>query len=302
MAIDEAGFTPEFFKDDNVRDLFEGVANVDDVVAPVAITDNKEIEKAMAKVEDIQDVYAAQRANAEVEADIAEFDENALIPSVENSQEKIESKYLELINQLKPIERYAVNFLEAEYKPEFEEEVKEAKAMIDSKKDEWMKAQEDVMEEDGGEQQSDDEISLTYLTGFDVPGSVDEVRSKTSASRLATLRPQLHKSHSRNLRSTTFPASSQQLRSTPGPSKFSAQATLIRRRCESGNFEFVKPVSSAYKAPSFHQSLPGIRIKPTLGDYERPRLCLRKRGESRSGEGESSCTSNTGPESFSESG
>lgn len=54
----------------------------------------------MATVEDIQDVYAAQRANAEVEADIAEFDENALIPSVENSQEKIESKYLELINQV----------------------------------------------------------------------------------------------------------------------------------------------------------------------------------------------------------
>ncbi|KAM3722487.1 Helicase ssl-1 [Dirofilaria immitis] len=487
MAIDEAGFTPEFFKGDNVRDLFEGVANVDDVVAPVAITDNKEIEKAMATVEDIQDVYAAQRANAEVEADIAEFDENALIPSIENSQEKIESKYLELINQLKPIERYAVNFLEAEYKPEFEEEVKEAKAMIDSKKDEWMKAQEDVMEEDSGEQQSDDEISLTYLSGFDVPGSVDEVRSKTSASRLASFRPQLSKSHSHNLRSTTFPVlktrssprlvqikatqsisesaitnktvvtklkkttdkinmqikseseinrsslvpksqpklipqklsteklpkvalsrqtklgvkesscarvvplsvaftkastatrcitssthtsnspissfntssfsllsstssnsrassrvstltnyspplsascsvfgddrtslmhhqtfsapsvtssyrSSQQLRTTPGPSKFSAQATMIRRRCESGNFEFVKPVSSAYKASSHHQSLSGLRIKPTLGDYERPRLYLRKRGESRSGESESSSASNAGPENFSESG
>lgn len=32
--------------------------------------------------------------------------------------------------QLKPIERYAVNFLEAEYKPEFEEEVKEAKVIV----------------------------------------------------------------------------------------------------------------------------------------------------------------------------
>lgn len=28
--------------------------------------------------------------------------------------------------QLKPIEKYAIKFLEAEYKPEFEEEVKEA--------------------------------------------------------------------------------------------------------------------------------------------------------------------------------
>ncbi|KAK6102289.1 SNF2 N-terminal domain family protein [Brugia pahangi] len=485
MAIDEAGFTPEFFKGDNVRDLFEGVANVTDVVVPVAVMDNKEIEKAMAKVEDIQDVHAAQRANAEVEADIAEFDENGLIASVENNQEKIESKYLELINQLKPIERYAVNFLEAEYKPEFEEEVKEAKAMIDSKKDEWMKAQEDAMEEDNGDNQSDDEISLTYLTGSDVPGSVDEVRSKPSASRLATLRPQLHKSHSHNLRSTTFSSlkirssprvfqnkatqsisestaatktavtklrkttdkisvqvqsesetnlsslvsksqpksfiqklsteklpkaalsrqtrlgvkesscarvvplsvaftkssnamcsvpsstrisnssvssfstssfpllsstsssktssrisdftsfspslsasysvvggdrtslvrrqtfsspsvtnsyrSSQHLHTAAGSSKISTQATAIRRRCESGSFEFVKPVSSIHRA-SNHQSLPGMRIKPTLGDYERPRLCLRKRGESRSGETESSSISNTGSENISESG
>lgn len=45
MAIDEAGFTPEFFKGDNVRDLFEGDANVADVIAPVAVTDSKEIEK-----------------------------------------------------------------------------------------------------------------------------------------------------------------------------------------------------------------------------------------------------------------
>uniref|UniRef100_A0A915PWC4 Uncharacterized protein n=1 Tax=Setaria digitata TaxID=48799 RepID=A0A915PWC4_9BILA len=484
MAIDEAGFTPEFFKGDNVRDLFEGDANVADVIAPVAVIDNKEIEKAMATVEDIQDVHAAQRANAEVEADIAEFDENALLPFVENNQEKIESKYLELINQLKPIERYAINFLEAEYKPEFEEEVKEAKALIDSKKDEWIKAQEDVMEDDSGEQQSDDEISLTYLSGFDVPGSVDEVRSKASASRLATLRPHLHKSGSRSLRPVTFaalktrssprlvqskvtqsasgstiinktvvtklkktaeknnvqiksesdssipslvtksqskfslqklsaeklskavlsrqtrlnvkestcarvvplsvaftkastavrsisgstlpsrsPVSSfnassfsllsstssssrtssridtfasfrpslsasftlksdrtsflsrqtlsppsatssyrppQQLRTASGPSKFSAQTTTIRRRCESGNFEFVKPVSSPYKT-SGHQSQSGMRTKPTLGDYERPRLCLRKRGESKGSEGESSSISNTGPEIFPDS-
>lgn len=45
MAIDEAGFTPEFFKSDNVRDLFEGVASIAEVVAPVTESDNKEIEK-----------------------------------------------------------------------------------------------------------------------------------------------------------------------------------------------------------------------------------------------------------------
>lgn len=354
--------------------------------------------------------------------------------------------------------------------------------MIDSKKDEWMKAQENVLEEGNSEQQSDDEISLTYLTGSDIPGSVDEVRSKTSESRLATLRPHLHKSHSHNLRSTTFsslkvrssprliktkptehvsectvmnkpvgtklrratnkinmqvqaesknnssslvsksqqkcllqklstmkppkavlsrqtkfstnesscarviplsvactkastaarylldsthtsysPVSScstpsfsvfsptpsngsssevntsasfspsisafysavendkasrvrcqafsssssassfrpsQQLRTAAGPSKIPGEAGVIRRRCESGSSEFSKPIASSSIQ---HLSLPGIRVKPTLGVYERPRLCLRKRGDSRSAETESS-TSDMGAEKFSQSG
>lgn len=44
LAIDEAGFTPDFFKGDNVRDLFEGEA---DVVAPISVKDSSEIEKVL---------------------------------------------------------------------------------------------------------------------------------------------------------------------------------------------------------------------------------------------------------------
>lgn len=47
MAIDEGGFTPEFFKGDNVRDLFEGETVVADLIAPVAVNDNNEIEKVV---------------------------------------------------------------------------------------------------------------------------------------------------------------------------------------------------------------------------------------------------------------
>lgn len=45
-----------------------------------------------------------------------------------------------------------------------------------SKKDEWMKAQEEAMEEPVVEE--DDEFDLTYANGFG--GSLDEVRKKKS--------------------------------------------------------------------------------------------------------------------------
>uniref|UniRef100_A0A915AH61 Helicase ssl-1 n=2 Tax=Parascaris univalens TaxID=6257 RepID=A0A915AH61_PARUN len=175
LAIDEGGFTPEFFKGDNLRELFQGEAAVADVVVPVTVSDVAELEKAMAKLEDVQDVAAAKRANAEAKAELAEFDESVL-PNGDNSSNTIDradSKYFELISQLKPIERYAINFLEAEYKPDFEEEVKEAEAMIASKKDEWLKAHETVME--GEPNEGDDEFDLTYSNGFGVAGSVDEI-------------------------------------------------------------------------------------------------------------------------------
>uniref|UniRef100_A0A0N5ABZ3 Helicase C-terminal domain-containing protein n=1 Tax=Syphacia muris TaxID=451379 RepID=A0A0N5ABZ3_9BILA len=162
LAIDEAGFTPDFFKGDNVRDLFEGET---DVVVPVSVKDNAEIEKAMATLEDVQDVAAAKRANAEAKAELAEFEENQKYSS-EGLADRSNSKYFEIIDRLKPIERYAVNFLEAEYKPNLDEEVKEAEAKLASKKDEWMKAQEI------------DEFDLTYTNGFS--NTLDEVRKKKS--------------------------------------------------------------------------------------------------------------------------
>uniref|UniRef100_A0A0M3K995 Helicase domino (inferred by orthology to a D. melanogaster protein) n=1 Tax=Anisakis simplex TaxID=6269 RepID=A0A0M3K995_ANISI len=187
LAIDEAGFTPEFFKGDNLRELFQGEAAVADVVAPVSVNDPAELEKVMARLEDVQDVAAANRANAEAKAELAEFDENVQPKednvSNSNALDGTDSKYFELLNQLKPIERYAINFLEAEYKPDFEEEVKEAEAMIASKKDEWLKAHETVLEGGDGDElnDDDDEFDVTYANGFKIPGSIDEVRNKRGA-------------------------------------------------------------------------------------------------------------------------
>ncbi|MFH4981903.1 hypothetical protein AB6A40_008612 [Gnathostoma spinigerum] len=181
MAIDEGGFTPEFFKrGDNIRDLFEGDEAVSDVIGPIAVDDDLEVEKAMEIIEDDQDVVAAKRAKAEAKAELAEFDESQHALTENSSEKANDSKYIELINQLKPIERYAINFLEAEYKPDFEKEKKEAEAMLASKKDEWIKAHENVLEEDNtGVEHDDDDFFLTYPSGF---GNIDEVRKSRSSS------------------------------------------------------------------------------------------------------------------------
>ncbi|GMT19309.1 hypothetical protein PFISCL1PPCAC_10606, partial [Pristionchus fissidentatus] len=156
MAIDEAGFTPDFFRQkDNIRDLFDG-ENVEEleVDTPVDAPANQmELDKAMASLEDEQDVAAAKNVNIEAKADIKEFDERMGGVTVIGGVD--EGELGELLGQLKPIEKYAIKFLEAEYKPEFEEEVKEAEALLLQKKREWNRAHEKAMRDeedmDGGD-------------------------------------------------------------------------------------------------------------------------------------------------------
>lgn len=61
----------------------------------------------MENVEDIQDVHAAQRVNAEAAAEVAEFDESLTPPSAESCCEKTDSKYYELLSQV--ISDFTVN-------------------------------------------------------------------------------------------------------------------------------------------------------------------------------------------------
>lgn len=94
----------------------------------------------MASLEDEQDVAAAKIVRSEAKADIKEFDERVggvtVIGGGDDGElgELLGQVRYQMIRsvckrdslQLKPIEKYAIKFLEAEYKPEFEEEVKEA--------------------------------------------------------------------------------------------------------------------------------------------------------------------------------
>lgn len=45
LAIDEAGFTPEYFKGDNIRDLFDGYQLPNETITPISIADTAELEK-----------------------------------------------------------------------------------------------------------------------------------------------------------------------------------------------------------------------------------------------------------------
>ncbi|KAK6044798.1 helicase protein, partial [Cooperia oncophora] len=150
MAIDDAGFTPEFFKQsDNIRDLFDGDVEVGDIDIGERPKSQRDVEKAMAALEDEQDVNAAKMVLAETKADIAEFDETRHVGATESSlggffscldsEDPLDEKYIELI--IEADWRYIADELpEAEYKPEFEEEVREAEAVIEQKREDWVRA------------------------------------------------------------------------------------------------------------------------------------------------------------------
>ncbi|CAP21787.2 Protein CBR-SSL-1 [Caenorhabditis briggsae] len=181
LAIDEAGFTPEFFKQaDSIRDLFDG-ENVD-VTAPEDVPLNeKDMEKVMARCEDEADVNAAKNAAAEATVDTAEFDERTMpgAAGATLAEEEADEKYMELIKSLRPIERYAVNLLETAYKPEFEEECKEAEAQIHQKREEWDKNLNDL---NTASEQADE---MADDVDFYPNAATEEVRKKKATAAAA---------------------------------------------------------------------------------------------------------------------
>ncbi|KAI1729287.1 helicase SWR1 [Ditylenchus destructor] len=151
MAIDEAEFTPEFFRNaDNIRDLFKNEEGIADIVNPLTSvpTNAKELEMAMANAEDQQDVIAAEHARAEAQVDDIEFDENASRPPSHSSNvpdaEDPSEEYIEMMNCLKPVEQYAVRFLESSYLPEIDEEMKAEEARMQERKDAYQRKSVDI--------------------------------------------------------------------------------------------------------------------------------------------------------------
>uniref|UniRef100_A0A8C9WU67 Snf2-related CREBBP activator protein n=1 Tax=Scleropages formosus TaxID=113540 RepID=A0A8C9WU67_SCLFO len=151
MAIEGGNFTTAFFKQQTIRELFD-VSEGDkkeEPNLPIQVEEddpfNKQqttiLEQALCRAEDEEDIVAASQAKAEQVAELAEFNES--IPLEEGSEgmgreqeeeelSKAEQEIAALVEQLTPIERYAMNFLEASLEDVCKEELKQAEEQVEA--------------------------------------------------------------------------------------------------------------------------------------------------------------------------
>ncbi|XP_057681895.1 helicase SRCAP [Corythoichthys intestinalis] len=149
MAIEGGNFTTAFFKEQTIRELFD----VNDsekrepaVEVSMPHTEDEEasnkqsttiLEQALCRAEDEEDIVAASQAKAEQVAELAEFNENIPLDDAGEQEEveelsKAEQEIAALVEQLTPIERYAMNFLEASLEDVCKEELKQAEEQVEA--------------------------------------------------------------------------------------------------------------------------------------------------------------------------
>uniref|UniRef100_A0A3Q4ACY0 Uncharacterized protein n=1 Tax=Mola mola TaxID=94237 RepID=A0A3Q4ACY0_MOLML len=143
MAIEGGNFTTAFFKQQTIRELFDmndGEKREAAVELSVPQAEEEEavnkqsttiLEQALCRAEDEEDIVAASQAKAEQVAELAEFNENIPLDDGGEQEEveelsKAEQEIAALVEQLTPIERYAMNFLEASLEDVCKEELKQA--------------------------------------------------------------------------------------------------------------------------------------------------------------------------------
>ncbi|XP_026171860.1 helicase SRCAP isoform X2 [Mastacembelus armatus] len=149
MAIEGGNFTTAFFKQQTIRELFDvndGEKREVAVELSVPQTEEEEavnkqsttiLEQALCRAEDEEDIVAASQAKAEQVAELAEFNENIPLDDGGEQEEveelsKAEQEIAALVEQLTPIERYAMNFLEASLEDVCKEELKQAEEQVEA--------------------------------------------------------------------------------------------------------------------------------------------------------------------------
>ncbi|XP_061120851.1 helicase SRCAP [Syngnathus typhle] len=149
MAIEGGNFTTAFFKEQTIRELFdvndgerrEPAVEVSMPHAEDEEAGNKQsttiLEQALCRAEDEEDIVAASQAKAEQVAELAEFNENIPLDDAGEQEEveelsKAEQEIAALVEQLTPIERYAMNFLEASLEDVCKEELKQAEEQVEA--------------------------------------------------------------------------------------------------------------------------------------------------------------------------
>ncbi|XP_035260329.1 helicase SRCAP isoform X2 [Anguilla anguilla] len=154
MAIEGGNFTTAFFKQQTIRELFD-VCEGEKKEVDVSLHPRPEeedalskqhtiiLEQALCRAEDEEDIVAASQAKAEQVAELAEFNESipfeepgeAAVREQQQEEEelsKAEQEIAALVEQLTPIERYAMNFLEASLEDVCKEELKQAEEQVEA--------------------------------------------------------------------------------------------------------------------------------------------------------------------------
>ncbi|XP_076856552.1 uncharacterized protein srcap isoform X2 [Brachyhypopomus gauderio] len=148
MAIEGGNFTTAFFKQQTIRELFDvSEGEKKEAESSVPTSDDEEsinkqqttiLEQALCRAEDEEDIVAASQAKAEQVAELAEFNENIPLDDGESRDHeeeelsKAEQEIAALVEQLTPIERYAMNFLEASLEDICKEELKQAEEQVEA--------------------------------------------------------------------------------------------------------------------------------------------------------------------------
>ena len=111
MTLDEGEFTPNFAEKANVRELFQGEEALQDVLEECNITVNEgELEKVMYRVEDPNDVRAAEELRKELGQDAG----------------LVEDEFEEMLqSQLTPVQRFCFNWFKEVHKDVIEAKLKE---------------------------------------------------------------------------------------------------------------------------------------------------------------------------------
>ncbi|KAG8433422.1 hypothetical protein GDO86_017631, partial [Hymenochirus boettgeri] len=156
MAIEGGNFTTAYFKQQTIRELFDmeetqrrdmetGGASPERTTEDGSTTRNAHmLEQALCGAEDEEDTLAASLVRAEQVADLAEFNENAPLEPEEEEPSRAEQEINALVEQLTPIERYAMYFLEASLEDVSREELKQAEEQVEAARKDLFSAKDDV--------------------------------------------------------------------------------------------------------------------------------------------------------------
>uniref|UniRef100_A0A4W5JT02 Uncharacterized protein n=1 Tax=Hucho hucho TaxID=62062 RepID=A0A4W5JT02_9TELE len=176
MAIEGGNFTTAFFKQQTIRELFDVTeGEKKEVTVELSVpqpeeeeTVNKQsttiLEQALCRAEDEEDIVAASQAKAEQVAELAEFNEAIPLDEAgegrdpeEEELSKAEQEIAALVEQLTPIERYAMNFLEDSLEDVCKEELKQAEEQVEAARKGLDQAKEEGLKLQAGSSDNDDE-------------------------------------------------------------------------------------------------------------------------------------------------